>query len=381
MIFQCIVAFLLLIFAINLYLNLRYIKRPLTKKPLPESPPLVSVIIPARNEELNIKNCLESLVKQDYTNYEILVLDDNSADNTYEIVRQMAEKDNRIHLYRGKPLPEDWAGKPFACYQLARQAHGDWLLFVDADTTHSPQMLRGVINLALKEKPGLLSGFPHQIATSVSQQIAIPVLYFILWGWLPLWWIHKSSKLRPSLAIGQFLLFPRDGYWHMGGHQAVKSRILEDVWLGVEVTRSGGRHIAIDLSEVTSCHMYRDVSSMTEGFIRWLYSVASLSPVFMVALMSVALLLYVAPFLWLWRGFSLGYSVAWLAIVSIQIIIGYVMQYLLDTRFKGTLVSIVLYPLGILFLLLICIRVFWQLLTGAGVQWKKRLYDKESCVK
>lgn len=381
MIYQIIVAVVLVGFTVNMYLNLRYIKRPLTKKSLPENPPLVSILIPARNEALNIKRCLESLIKQDYPNFEILVIDDNSSDNTYEIIRRMSEKDSRIRVFHGESLPEDWAGKPYACYQLACRAGGEWLLFVDADTIHSPDMLRGIINLALQEKPALLSGFPRQIVSTESNRIAIPVLYFILWGWIPMWWIHRDARLRPSLAIGQFLLFPHDAYWRMDGHKAVQNRILEDVWLGVEVTRAGGRHIAIDLSEVTSCHMYRNLASMTEGFVRWIYSVASLSPMLVVALMTLAIILYVAPLFWFWRGISQGYAFLWLGIVGIQIIFGYTMRYFLDTRFKASLVSVILYPLGITFLLLICFRVFWQQITGVGVQWKNRLYHKESCIK
>lgn len=160
MLYQAIIAALLLCFALNLFLNLRSLKRPRLNSKLLEPAPLVSILIPARNEALNIRNCLESLQKQDYPNLEILVLDDNSTDNTSEIVRQMISRDGRIQLLRGEALPPGWAGKPFACYQLARQAHGDWLLFVDADTTHSPQMLRGVMALALDLKPALLSGFP-----------------------------------------------------------------------------------------------------------------------------------------------------------------------------------------------------------------------------
>ncbi|MBN1367206.1 MAG: glycosyltransferase [Dehalococcoidales bacterium] len=342
---------------------------------------MVSVLIPARNEKLNIRNCVDSLIKQDYPNYEIIVLDDNSTDNTAEIVRQLIDTDSRIQLFHGEPLPEDWAGKPFACYQLARKARGDWLLFVDADTTHSPNMLRGVINLALAGKVSLLSGFPRQIAFTMPQKIAIPMMYFILLSWLPMWWIHKSPKLRPSLAIGQFLLFPREAYWRMGGHQAVKSRILEDVWLGVEVTRAGGRHIAIDLSEITSCHMYRNMAEMSEGFVRWMYSVASLSPLFLCAMMAAGFIFYLAPYFWLWRGIVQGYAAFWLGLVGLQIIIGFTMRYLLDNHFKESIVSTVLYPLGIVFLLLSCLRAIWQLMTGVGVQWKKRLYDKESCVK
>ena len=232
MIYQAIVAVLLVVFAVNIILNLRALGRPDRKGKVPEPTPLVSVLIPARNEEENIETCLKSLQKQDYTNFEILVLDDNSKDRTAELVESMAAKDDRIKLIKGQPLPEGWAGKPFACYQLAEKAKGSWLLFVDADTTHAPHMLRGILALALNLKTSMLSGFPRQLASSLPQKVAIPVLYFVILSWMPLWWLQRSRKSKPSLAIGQFLLFPREEYWRMGGHEMVKSKILEDVWLG-----------------------------------------------------------------------------------------------------------------------------------------------------
>ena len=135
---------------LNLILNLRSLKTPRPESKIPKTPPLISVLIPARDEEANIRTCLESLQKQDYPNFEILVLDDNSSDNTAKIVEQIAATDDRIQLLRGKPLPKDWAGKPFACYQLAKKARGSWLLFIDADTIHEPHALRSTLALALK---------------------------------------------------------------------------------------------------------------------------------------------------------------------------------------------------------------------------------------
>ena len=161
MLYQVIIAAGLVIFMLNLILNLRSLKTPRIDSKIPEPAPPVSILVPARDEEENIGTCLESLQKQDYPNFEILVLDDNSVDNTASIVEQMAAKDNRIQLIRGEPLPEDWAGKPFACYQLAQKARGSWLLFVDADTTHASHMLRSLLALALKLKTSLLSGFPR----------------------------------------------------------------------------------------------------------------------------------------------------------------------------------------------------------------------------
>lgn len=208
MLYQIIVAAGLVIFLINLILNLRSLKKPLPGAKISGPVPFVSVLIPARNEEVNIETCLRSLQAQDYPAFEILVLDDNSTDNTAEIITRLAAKDKRILLINGEPLPEDWAGKPFACYQLAVKARGSWLLFVDADTTHSPDMLSSVIPLAVQLKPSLLSGFPRQLANSLAQKVAIPVLYFVIMSWLPLWWLQRDRVAKPSLAIGQFLLFP-----------------------------------------------------------------------------------------------------------------------------------------------------------------------------
>ena len=110
MLYQSIIAFGLGIFLLNLVLNLRSLKSLRSDAKVPEPAPLISILIPARDEELNIANCLESLQKQDYPNFEILVLDDNSSDDTAAIVERFATKDDRIQLFSGEPLPEDWAG-------------------------------------------------------------------------------------------------------------------------------------------------------------------------------------------------------------------------------------------------------------------------------
>ncbi|MBC8273450.1 MAG: glycosyltransferase, partial [Chloroflexi bacterium] len=116
MLYQIIIAAGLVIFALNLILNLRTLKTPNSRSRVPEPAPFVSVLIPARDEEANIETCLNSLQKQDYPNFEILVLDDNSSDSTADIVSRIAAMDDRIQLIRGERLPEGWAGKPFACY-------------------------------------------------------------------------------------------------------------------------------------------------------------------------------------------------------------------------------------------------------------------------
>jgi len=381
MLYQVIIAAGLVSFVLNLIFNLRSLKTPHSDSITPEPAPFVSVLIPARDEEANIKVCLESLQKQDYPNFEVLVLDDNSSDNTANIVERIAATDNRIRLFRGEPLPEGWTGKPFACYQLARKARGSWLLFVDADTIHAPHMLRSVLALALKFNTSLLSGFPRQLATSLLQKVAIPVLYFVILSWLPLWWLQRSKQTRPSLAIGQFLLFPREEYWRIGGHKAVKSKILEDVWLGIEVNRHGGRHIAIDLSPVVSCNMYQSLGAMWEGFIKWIYSVAALSRAALVGLIVAGYVFFLAPFYWLWNDlFVVATPTGWRPIVIFQVAVIIVMRWLVDKRFKEPVISAFLHPIGFSFLFLVGLYAGSRQAVGAGVRWKKRLYSRESVV-
>ena len=382
MLYQMVVAVLLVIILINLVLNLRSLRRPDINSKVPKPAPLISVLIPARNEEENIETCLKSLQKQDYPNFEILVLDDNSEDRTAELVEGMAAKDNRIRLIRGESLPEGWAGKPFACYQLAEKAKGSWLLFIDADTTHAPHMLRSTLALALELKPSLLSGFPRQMAESLPEKVAMPVLYFVIMSLLPLWWVHRSKGLKPSLTIGQFILFPREDYWRIGGHMAVKDRILEDVWLGVETVRHGGRHIAIDLSSVFYCRMYRDVGKMWEGFVKWMYSVAALSPFALVGLIAAGFAFYLAPFYWLWSAYlSAAAPTDWRFIVVFQVAMIIFMRWLVENHFRQSLLSTFFPPLGFSFLVAAGLYGGWREVVGLGIRWKERLYGEASGVK
>jgi len=382
MLYQAVIAILMVVFAINLMLNLRSLRRPDRNSRISKPEPLISVLIPARNEEQNIEMCLKSMQRQDYPNFEIIVLDDNSIDRTAEIVERLAAKDKRIRLIRGGVLPPGWAGKPFACHQLAESAKGSWLLFIDADTTSEMHMLRSTLAVAIDLKLSLLSGFPRQMAESLPEKIALPIMYFFLMAWVPLWWLHRSLGRRPSITIGQFLLFRKDEYWRIGGHMAVKDRILEDVWLGVETVRQGGRHVAIDLSTVFYCRMYRTVGAMWEGFVKWIYSIAAITPVAMIGLLAAAFVFYLAPFYWLWNGFlSEAAPTDWRFIVTFQVAMILFMRWLVERHFRQSLLSTFLHPIGFSFWFSAGLYGLWREVVGLGVRWKERIYGEASGVK
>ena len=380
MLYQEIVFILLAVVLLNLLLNLRALRKPKSNIQLPEPAPLISVLVPARNEEANINVCLESLRQQDYPNFEILVLDDSSTDGTADIVARIASEDSRVRLLRGQPLPPGWAGKTFACHQLAQEARGSWLLFTDADTVHAPAMLRRVMGVALISRAALISGFPYQRTTSIWQKTAMPILfYFMFLCWMPFWWLQRSRCRMPSVAIGQFLFFSAEEYRSIGGHEAVKSRIVEDVWLGIEVSRHKYRQLTLDLSSLVSCQMYREFGSMWDGITRWLYTVASLSVVSLVGMIAVVLLLFLAPFFWLAYGLLLAQpAFAWEVLVMLQVAIVFLARFLAGRRFSQSKTSIILHPIGVVFLLLVSFYASYQYLTGAGVKWKGRVYGSES---
>jgi len=383
MIYQIIIAIGLVLLTINALLNLRSLRTPSKRAKVPYPAPLISILVPARNEEENIESCVTSLQQQDYPNLEILVLDDNSTDDTAEIVQRIAAEDNRVRLIKGQPLIENWAGKPFACYQLAQEAKGSWYLFVDADTIHAPFMLRSTLALAMELNTSLLSGFPRQLASGLAQKVAIPVpFYSFLISTLPLWWLHRSKQPRPSLAIGQFFLFTREAYWKIGGHRAVKSRILEDVWLAIEVVRHGGRHIAVDLSNVVFCNMYSSVGAMWEGFIKWIHSVAALSPLALFGLVIAGYCFFLAPFYWLWHDFIMTIPPTdWRLIIAFQVTLIFFIRIVVDLHFRNSFLAAPLHFFGFSFLFAAALYGGWRQALHKGVAWKDRIYEEVSGIK
>jgi chlorobactene glucosyltransferase len=381
MIYQVFIALLLSLALLNLALNMRSLRVPKSSARVPTPAPLVSIIVPARNEEANIGPCLESLIKQDYPHFEIIVLDDGSEDATAAVVRSIAKRDSRVLLMNGEPLPPGWAGKPHACLQAALEARGDWLLFTDADTVHSPDMLRRTLSLAIEMRVALLSGFPRQLTEPLSQKIAIPMIYFIILTLAPLWWLHRSSRPVASVAVGQFLLFSRKAYWDIGGHAAVKNRITEDLYLGAEIANNGGRHLAVDLSDLVSCRMYGSYSAVWEGLTRAIYAVSAISFAALGVLLVVGYISFLAPFFWLWKmAFDSASLPVWGPLVILQVTLLFIMRRWVDTRFKESVLSTILFPLGITFIIAVVINGMARQLSGAGVSWKKRVYDKSSSV-
>ena len=177
--------------------------------PMPEEFPRVSVLVPARNEQENIRTCLRALQTQDYPDFDITVLDDQSSDATAEIVRQLADEDPRIHLITGTPLPAGWTGKNWACHQLSKETEADILLFTDADNWMSVDAIRKTVGWMQRLNLGLFSCFPQQITGTLGEKLVVPVFDLFVYSYLPLWLTYKTRFPSLAAANGQWIAFTK----------------------------------------------------------------------------------------------------------------------------------------------------------------------------
>jgi len=379
LLYQYFVLSILVIFLINFILNNIFFKN-IAGYSLPESfikrPPLVSIMVPARNEAENIKMCVTSLLKQDYTNIEILVLDDNSTDDTSLIVKRIAEKDSRVKLITGKPLKDGWIGKSYACHQLAKHARGRYFLFTDADTLHFKNAVSSTIGCLIKNKLDALSAIPKQIMVGIHERLVVTWVHFGILSLLPLILIKKSKYPLFCTANGQCMLFKREVYRKIGGHKSIKTKILEDIHISKQVKRHGYRFMLFDGSKNIYCRMYRNFRGLIKGFSKFMFAAFDFK-VFNIAVVILFIsVIFLFPFIFLPLGillFNWPYPIVNLIIIQIFIVL--TMRIILAIRLNNRILDTFLHPVSMVYIILLCINSVLQTKFGEGAYWKDRGYD------
>jgi chlorobactene glucosyltransferase len=230
--------------------------------------PHVSVLVPARDEAHQVGDCLRSLLAQDYADFDIVVLDDDSTDGTGQILSGLAAADARLQLLAGRPLPPGWTGKNWACHQLAHAATGELLLFTDADTRHHPRALGEAVATLQRAEVGLLSALPRQELRSWGEQLLVPILPWSLFSCYPELLIRRLRRPALAVAVGQFMLFRRAAYQRSGGHAAVRASPTEDVALARRMVAAGERVCLADAGDRVTCRMYAGFRQAWAGFGR-----------------------------------------------------------------------------------------------------------------
>lgn len=242
--------------------------QPYLIKLVPENTPLVSILIPARNEADNIGGLLDKLVQQSYAKLEIIVYDDLSQDRTGEMVKSFASKDERISLITGSELPEGWLGKNHACHQLAMASKGDFMLFLDADVRPETHFVSSAVGMMQSRKYGLLSVFPHQIKKTLGEKITVSLMFEILLSLLPLAFIKKSSRPVFSGANGQVMLFERSVYVAHKPHWWKKDEAVEDMAIMQFFKKLNIPCQTFLGGDDVSCRMYKSGKESVNGFAK-----------------------------------------------------------------------------------------------------------------
>ena len=389
LVFHAVIGFVLLQTLASIFVNLFLFRRPRRTSTAPANPALVSILVPARNEEPRLPRCLDSLLAQTYPNFEIVVLDDNSTDGTSRVALERGfstDAGAARRLLSGAALPPGWTGKGWACHQLAQAARGEYLLFTDADTHHAPDCLATAITHAIEERADLLAAWPRQITLTWSERLVIPLIGLLILGFMPhlfIWLPQRFPALAKRIprqwlwglggANGQFLLFRRAAYDTIGGHEAVRDHLVEDVALARRITqriRDGMRLINCDGSQIVSCRMYENLAGVWEGFTKNLRAAFDNRVAVFLGFGLMQLVCFVLPFA---MAGAPGWLGPWWKMAVLEVALIYLIRIILTLRLGTSWLSCVLHPVAQLFALTIGLNS-WRLSRGKGVRWKGRTY-------
>ncbi len=341
--------------------------------------PLISIVVPAKDEETHVESCVRSMLGSDYQNLEIIMVDDRSTDRTAEIVESIGNEDSRLKIVHVKDLPDGWTGKTHALYRGAHAACGELLLFSDADTLFHPQLLarassafqgRGLDVL------GLLPGFVERgfVENAVNPHLELGISYFF-----PLSDINDPAK-RTALASGSFLMMSRATYQELGTWMAFRGQITEDVALSRAAKASGCRLRVMRAGEMLRTRGFRNVSEMCAFWKRTYYGAFERNVALTARLTANSLILSMLPALAILTGYAImtGTSTApinVLFVLSLCALLAVVVPFTVFIRTEGIHWAYGLTaPLGLAVASWVAISTFVTTLLDKGIQWRGSLY-------
>ena len=343
-------------------LNLRQLATP-----APATRPVaLSVLIPARNEEDNIGPAVAAVLANTGVEFEVVVLDDGSTDRTAAILAGIAAP--QLRVIGGPSLPPGWSGKQHACAVLAQAARHELMVFTDADVRLAPDALARMAGFMERHPVGLASGFPHQIVRTWSEQLLLPLIHFLLLGFLPIAAMRRSPSVGLGAGCGQLFIARRAAYQQAGGHAAIRASLHDGLTLPRAFRRAGQMTDLFDATTFASCRMYRSAAELwaglgknaTEGMAKpaallvWTVLLAG-------GQILPALLMLTEP------------STPALA----ALVLGLGLRLILSARFRQPELSALLHPLGAFALLLVQWAALVRMLRGQPAMWRGRAYPAQ----
>lgn len=336
----------------------------------------VSVLIPARNEEETIEQCVRAALEGTHPVDEVLVYDDQSTDQTPAILARLCEEYDQLGVVEATKLPPDWVGKPHACHRLAEAATGDVLVFVDADTFLQDDGLARIASLFDTIDAKLVTAVPRQQTASFAERLVLPLLHLTYTSWFPLMLVYRSQDPRFLAANGQLLAVARSTYDDIGGFEAVRCDVVDDMAICRRAKEAGHRVVFADGFEMATCRMYESAREVWEGFSKNLYEGIGGHPVALLGVCAVYFTAFVLPYVMLATALLGGFD--WmLAPAVVGVAANVALRAALVWRFRQAAEGILLQPIGALALLSIAFNSFrWH--AKDSIMWSGRTYARKS---
>ena len=329
-----------------------------------------SVLIPARNEAARIGATLEAACRDPDPGLEIVVMDDHSDDGTAEIVRSFADRDPRVRLERAPELPDGWCGKQHACARLAEAARGDVLVFVDADVHLEPGAVSAAVRFLDRSGAALVSGFPRQETGTVWEKVLIPLIHFVLLGFLPMPGMRWTARESFAAGCGQWMVARKEAYVAAGGHGTIRSSRHDGVALPRSFRRAGFRTDLFDATRLASCRMYASAGEVCNGLAKNADEGMASSWIALAVwtvLLGGGQVLPAVLLPWAWASGSSSSPILGAAVIS-----AYATRAALAIRFRQSWLGVLLHPLGVASLLAIQYWARLRLATGRRLAWRGR---------
>ena len=339
----------------------------------------VSVCVPARNEEKNIENCIRSLMDQSYKNYEVLVLNDNSEDRTGEILLSLSKEfPDKLRVFTGKPLEEGWTGKIFAMNQLIKETRGEYLLFTDADTIHNQDSIAFAMTNMKVHKADMLSGYIKEKMVTFGERITIPLIFMLTGFVLPLFLNRVTPFPFTSVAIGQYIMIKKKVFESVGGYEAMKTLISEDVFLARLIKKHGYKTIFTDCKRAAQCRMYTGYTESVNGITKNIFSfLSNNSAVILTAIFGVALFLLLPFPLFMGALVSNITAGGWITTTTVLLGINVLVMFVVWSLVSGSqhlpFSTPFLYPILFGNLVYMATLSYVRTITGKGYVWKGRV--------
>lgn len=335
----------------------------------------ISVLIPARNESASIGTAIEAILLNDHPGFDVIVLDDHSEDDTASIVQSIASRDPRVRLVESKTLPDGWNGKQHACWQLANLSQAEWFLFLDADVRLSKDAISRCLAEQNRSGAPLISGFPMQETGTLAEKMLIPLMHYVLLGYLPIDRMRSTLGVGLAAGCGQLFLADRQVYMSVGGHSSIRFSRHDGIQLPRAYRRAGHRTDIFDATDIARCRMYTSAQQVCNGLLK--NATEGIANARLIVPFSILLIGgSVLPGVSLAYGLAYGYWVgaSWIAmmLLFIAFAIGFIPRIVASKRFRQSYVGALLHPIDVLWFVALQWVALFRKQLGLTTQWRGR---------